>query len=249
MSILLEALKKSEQQRQLGQTPNLQTSVEGSLASQVTLNHWIPLSMIALSVGVMGWFGIQQFRGPIPESTPVVPAVVAQTIVEPQPRTMTESFQSNEGSPEDSVSSPPAAPEENEGDKARLNQSFSDFTADNEEAAPTEPISDMAVVDEPPPIPIAELEAIETRPGESKLEPHVSEPISYWELPQTVRDELPEIRISVLVYAERPNKRFLLSNGQRMVEKDELEGGVVLDEIRKDGAVFLYRKYRFLVKA
>jgi len=31
------------------------------------------------------------------------------------------------------------------------------------------------------------------------------------------------------------------------VEK-EMEGGVRLDEIRRDGAVFLYQKYRFLVK-
>jgi hypothetical protein len=29
---------------------------------------------------------------------------------------------------------------------------------------------------------------------------------------------------------------------------DELTDGVVLDEIRRDGAVFTYRKYRFLVK-
>jgi general secretion pathway protein B len=67
-------------------------------------------------------------------------------------------------------------------------------------------------------------------------------------LPQGVRDSLPELRISVLVYAEQPQDRFLLVSGQRMVEKDEYEGGVVLDEIRRDGAVFLYRKYRFLVK-
>jgi len=81
------------------------------------------------------------------------------------------------------------------------------------------------------------------------MEPHIPEPISYWELPQGIRDSLPEIKITVLVYAEHPGDRFLLSNGQRMVEKDELDGGLVLDEIRKDGAVFLYRNYRFLVKS
>ncbi len=77
----------------------------------------------------------------------------------------------------------------------------------------------------------------------------LQKPISYWELPQGIRDNLPEIKITVLVYAENPDDRFLLSNGQRMVEKDELDGGLVLDEIRKDGAVFLYRNYRFLVKS
>jgi hypothetical protein len=67
-------------------------------------------------------------------------------------------------------------------------------------------------------------------------------------LPQGIRDDLPPIKITVLVYAERPGDRFLLTNGQRLVEKDQLDGGLVLDEIRKDGAVFLYRNYRFLVK-
>ena len=63
-----------------------------------------------------------------------------------------------------------------------------------------------------------------------------------------MRDDLPEMRITVLVYAERPQDRFVLVNGQRMVERDKLEGGVVLEEIRRDGAVFLFRTYRFLVK-
>lgn len=80
------------------------------------------------------------------------------------------------------------------------------------------------------------------------MKPHVSEPISYWELPQGVRDNLPEIRITVLVYASQSDDRFLLANGQRLTEKDELQSGLVLDEIRRDGAVFVYRKYRFLVK-
>jgi general secretion pathway protein B len=67
-------------------------------------------------------------------------------------------------------------------------------------------------------------------------------------LPQGVRDNLPEIKITVLVYAEEPDDRFVLTNGQRLAEKDELQSGLVLDEIRRDGAIFLYRKYRFLVK-
>jgi hypothetical protein len=80
------------------------------------------------------------------------------------------------------------------------------------------------------------------------VEPVASEPISFWQVPQALRDGLPEIRITVLVYAEAVEDRFVLINGQRLVEKEELAPGVVLDEIRRDGAVFSYRKYRFLVK-
>ena len=79
-------------------------------------------------------------------------------------------------------------------------------------------------------------------------QPQATEPISFWELPQSVRDSLPELRITVLVYADRSEDRFLLMAGRRLFERDEFEPGIVLDEIRRDGAVFLYRNYRFLVK-
>ena len=59
---------------------------------------------------------------------------------------------------------------------------------------------------------------------------------------------MPELRITVLVYSEKPEERFVLIAGQRLKEKDEAPGGLVLDEIRRDGAVFVYRNYRFLIK-
>ena len=33
-----------------------------------------------------------------------------------------------------------------------------------------------------------------------------------------------------------------------LVEKDSYQDGVILEEIRREGAVFLYRNYRFLVE-
>jgi len=67
-------------------------------------------------------------------------------------------------------------------------------------------------------------------------------------LRQGLRNELPEFKITVLVYAEAPEDRFLLMNGERLREQDELAGGVTLEEIRRDGAIFTYQSYRFLVK-
>jgi general secretion pathway protein B len=265
MSILLEALKKSERQRQLGQTPTLQTGVEDQSQAQTTLNHWIPLSLMALSASVMVWFGWQQFRTPELGNTPAVPAVMANIDVEPQPRTMTEHIQSKSKRQGEQAAPPPASSKKNEDERARLNQSFNDFTADNDAAEAAPPTSNQIVATELSSTQEAEPEPLETRPrqpgqlnaepgqssdepGLSSLKPHIAEPISYWELPQGVRDNLPEIKITVLVYADKPDDRFLLTNGQRMAEKDELQSGLVLDEIRRDGAIFMYRKYRFLVK-
>ena len=81
------------------------------------------------------------------------------------------------------------------------------------------------------------------RPGEAGKATEIA-----WELPQGIRDSLPELHITVLVYAEDPQDRFVLVCGQRLVEKDSYQDGVILEEIRREGAVFLYRNYRFLVE-
>ena len=263
MSILLEALKKSEQQRQLGQTPTLQTGIEGQASSQLTLNHWIPLSLMALSAGVMIWFGWLQFREPDSGNDTAVAAAVTQTATEQRPRTLTESFQSSGDDSDTAGATRPPARQESEDDRARLNESFNNFRQPGDAAADTAaPVSKLGAETEQLETPLAGPEEIvaqsedpvvepgqsKPEPGQSKLEPHIAEPISYWELPQGIRDNLSEIKITVLVYADKPDDRFLLANGKRLGEKEEFQNGIVLDEIRRDGAIFLYRKYRFLVK-
>ena len=271
MSILLEALKKSEEQRQLGETPTIHSHVESQPVDRDSLHHWIPLSLMALSIIVIAWLGWQQFRKPEPASPASSPATlsdsgetaagqntaaessngpdaadVAPTPASQGPRTPVESFQAAtagvqaESDPPAQLQPQPASDEQ----AARLSQSLSESASE-----------DSGAVEKPPPKPVvAETPTAavspppEPQPRPSRAEPRQPEPISYWELPQGVRDTFSEIRITVLVYSENASERFVLINGQRLVEKDELQGGIVLDEIRRGGAVFLYRKYRFLVK-
>lgn len=74
------------------------------------------------------------------------------------------------------------------------------------------------------------------------------QPISYWELPDAIRADIPEIKFSVLVYAGEPADRFVLINGQRLAEGDSIQQGLVVEEIRRDGVVFSFRLYQFLVE-
>lgn len=82
-----------------------------------------------------------------------------------------------------------------------------------------------------------------TPPPRPPSPPH----IDYWDLPDNVRQQLPEFRINVLVYAEEPANRFILMGGFRLAEGDSAQEGLVLEEVLRDGAVFSYRRYRFLV--
>ena len=73
-------------------------------------------------------------------------------------------------------------------------------------------------------------------------------PISYWELPDSVRANVPEIKFSVLVYAANPSDRFVLINGERLLEGDNTGSDLLVKEIRRDDVLFSYRKYQFLVE-
>lgn len=66
-----------------------------------------------------------------------------------------------------------------------------------------------------------------------------------WELPYATRRELPEIKLSMHVYADQPGQRFVIINGDRHVEGDEIDG-LDLVEIRRDGVVFEHEGVRFL---
>jgi general secretion pathway protein B len=66
-----------------------------------------------------------------------------------------------------------------------------------------------------------------------------------WELPYAVRRELPEIKLTMHVYANAPENRFVIVNDARHVEGDDIDGMKIV-EIRSDGVVFEREGQRFL---
>jgi hypothetical protein len=274
MSILLDALKKSEERRQLGKVPDIHSPVGTDPMVTAGRPRWILLILVGCIVLVAAWFAWQQFRQPDPTSVSgqvlaraaesTTPVDVPEAVVSNPPaqnsneaparskaaarRSPVETLRPDAAEPLSPVIQTSTDSQQAEPRKSRVNQSFTAF-----EAAPP-PGPEQPAPEQSAPVE-AESEAA-AAPGKSaagsdrpeQTQPHGTEPISFWELPQGVRDTLPELRITVLVYAERPEDRFLLLGGQRMREKDEYQEGVVLEEIRRDGAVFLYRNYRFLVK-
>jgi len=272
MSILLDALKKSEKQRQLGKTPNIHTAVEAPEAEMKTEQQWIAFSMLALSAVAIAWFGWQQFREPVDTPDEAGLDIVATLLVEepqapidePDQRgmehTADESLNTGKKSLAGSNNLPDGSPKEARERRKKLSQSFNSYeaekaTATDKEAESTPATAAKTSADRAKAQPATKRSRVAKKAPvatparrSSHPQPHEPEPISFWQIPQALRDDMPELKINVLVYAEKPEDRFLLINGQRLVEKEELTDGIVLDEIRRDGAVFRYKKYRFLVK-
>ncbi len=273
MSILLDALKKSEAQRQLGATPTLHSNMDGGAAETGHGMTWVAAVMLLLAAGTIGWLGWKQFRAP-----EVMDQLVQQSVATPStagavPATM----EPQGGQQETALDSPvksfsqaapvaePATRRRSSGKdveelRQKLGTSVKSYSAADE---PQSSGSRPAQTGTEALSPASELAAAVSAENEAGPSPDSRQPaaaeapsegidtniISYWQLPQSIRDRMPEMRITVLVFADNPDDRFVLMNGQRLRENDELEGGVLLEEIQRTRAIFSYRNYRFHVKS
>lgn len=78
-------------------------------------------------------------------------------------------------------------------------------------------------------------------------EPTASPPPLLAELPEHVRKALPELHISVHVYAGKPAARFVHIDGRSYREQHQVSDQLVLEEITLDGAILNYQGQRFRV--
>ena len=256
MSILLDALKKSEEQRQLGQAPDIHAASESTpgRGSAATVS-WLPILLLVIAAVVIAAFSWRQYREPagvVAETVSERPAVAsrntgeaASTAAKEEPAPATSSPLATYTAPREESAADAAADAGDDRQKRELAQSFNQFQSPppGEGTETTGPSTAPAAREpETPPVSSAENRAEPGRPAATG-----PQPVSFWELPQNVRDSMPELRITVLVYADSPEDRFVLVSGRRLGEQDTLDG-VLLDEIRRDGAVFRYRNYRFLVR-
>ncbi|MDH3902093.1 MAG: general secretion pathway protein GspB [Xanthomonadales bacterium] len=240
MSILLEALRKSEKNQHLREAPTIHSDDQPDSASEPLPAGMLAL-MLVVTLFVSGWFVWRQYRPPTVVSQPPVTQVVNETQVDSTPK-----------------------PEEKQGNQATNSESDAN-TSSAQTRTPVEsyepPVSDDSqpepVVQDAASASVAQKtdntqarprQASSTEPAEEQFHPGEPEPITYWELPDAVRASVPEIKFSVLVFATKPEDRFVLINGERLGEGDSAQPGLVVKEIRRDGVIFSYQLYQFLVE-
>lgn len=241
MSFLLEALRKSENQMRRGDVPTIHSQPEpAGVTRSARPLRWllvvVPVVLILVWAAWRGWGSAPELAGPGPQGTqgastePAAPVTdAAEPALVPAQRPADRQLPlSTERTPVEHYEEPPVQP----------GPTVAGETMEQEVTRPVTRVPESQPApapDEPPPARPRGYQA--PMPG----------PINYWEVPGSVRDQLTEMRISVMVFAERPEDRFILMNGRRWVEGDEPQPGLRLEEIRRDGAVFTFSRYRFLV--
>ena len=281
MSFLLEALKKSEEQKHRGEIPTIHSATpQGPERGK---SHLPLVAIVVLLLIVIAWLSWRTwFTGEQAASveTPAGPEVAVTASAPPlspmpsqqPPRQISEAATGQLAErPAELIQRPQTAVpgdasrtpvEKFEGETAswtatpQVNNSANPKTDENGSNSNTQAL--LPAEDE-----VARLSQQAASLGEpgtdgegdrplpetaGTQQPHRSEPVSIWELPDSVRQGLPAMRMSVLVYAERVDDRFALINGERLQQGDELVAGLEVEEIRRDGVVFSYQFYRFLLR-
>ena len=65
------------------------------------------------------------------------------------------------------------------------------------------------------------------------------------ELAPQVKDAIPNMSVSMLVYSRKPAERWINVNGAKRKEGQEISSGLKVEEITPDGAIFSYMGQRF----
>lgn len=248
MSLILEALRKSEAERQVGRLPGLMTPTLPLRRPRRRWKRWLLLPLALLIAAGSWWLGRQGVAPtPLPataviandavpgatevptgvalaEPTPALSSAPAVTASVPRAATSDDPARSAPAASSPPESATPPAIERIPAPPAAVTTSAEPApTATASPAAPSAP-TPIAAVPAPtagatPPVP---------------AEPAEPAPPSLLLMPAAQRQALPTLKLSVHVFAGEPSRRFAVIDGRRVQAGDRL-GDIEVVAIRRDG--------------
>lgn len=253
MSFILDALRKSEHERQRQLGPSIAELPVARPAPRVPAWVWVALAaLLTLNVATVAWFMTRDPAAPAPATAPAVtatesaappapaapgPSAATATAPTPQPIVAAPLTPAAPPAPLSAAAAPAAPPAA--GLPAGVPRDVRPLT---EEAYSEPPAPSLAAPEAPdpsllplPPEPMPRSAA--TAAGLPTLD----------QLPPQATAGLPPLAVNLHIYAAQPAQRAVFINGTRYREGDSLPGGAELQQITPDGAVLSYRGQRFLL--
>lgn len=227
MSYILEALKKSDQQRQRGATPTLPTAQAPVAApKQPVFLYYGLLATVLLAAGILiGWLRPWQAEQPAPAAEPLAAkppiSVSHQTALTPLP-----------DPPEAARKTAQELPAANLTPAVQPAPMAAAMKPDLPAPARTETLSTPPAVTAPMP----------EKPADAAQEQKV---VPMAELPLPIQQEIPAMTIPLHAYSSKPRDRLVSINDRMLREGESLTPGLRLEQITPDGLIFSYKGYRF----
>jgi general secretion pathway protein B len=225
MSYILDALRKSDQQRQRGAVPTLLTAQAATVApKQPAYLFYGLIAAVLVSAGIaIGWLRPWQ-----PESAP------RQTALAPLP-----------ASPEIARKPERQLPVQKSTSAAQPSPARAAMKRDTPARAETDtpgtpPIAVTAV-----PKAAATLmpePSGGTGPANAAQDQRA---MTMAELPLSIQQEIPAMSVSIHAYSSQPQKRLVRINERMLHEGGYVAPGLGLEQITPDGMIFSYKGYRF----
>ena len=232
MSYILDALKKSEQERGHGNIPDVQTVHSSSLNYRSDKKASWPYILsvaVLLNLAAIAYF-IFDKNNPV-ES------------VQPTQKNISQVPAADDK--DDTVSKRPSAipvPLASESTVEHADSSIPAKTDSAAEQSPEEPIQQASAKPEPVAKEIPPPSQIATPPKPLQVSSgNTDDILDFHELPEQIKQQLPSITISAHVYSSNPLQRSIVINNNFMEEGEYVLDGLTLHEITRDGAVFNYQ--------
>jgi general secretion pathway protein B len=218
MSFILDALKKSESERQRQSAPGLIDIPTAVRRRRIPAWGWVLAALLGLNMAVLL---VLLLRSPAPQAQVAEPPSATRPAAE-QAAQGTEHFSPLDNAPVYAPEIP--VPESSAPNVAAV------------EAAPA-PRADVPARAARRADPVLNDESAD----DNEMLPSISE------LNLTGNQSLPEIHLDVHVYATRAADRFVYINMRKYREGAVLQEGPTLEHIRRDGVVLNYNGLRFFV--
>ena len=238
MSYILDALKKSEQQRQRGAAPSLLSAQVTDVAPRqpAALFYGLAAGALLLAGVTIGMLRPWQAEAPAPPLIAVKPpeAVVPTPPPAPAAPSVEIMINAERQAPVPARATQPAALPQRDSLKAQV-------------PAPAAPAQSVPPKPATAPANEALSPAPETpagaRPASAAPE---RTPDALPELPVSIQQEIPKLPILFHLYSSNPKDRRVGVNDRILREGDSVEPGLVLEQITPEGMIFTYKGYRFL---
>lgn len=260
MSYILDALKKSEQERQRGNVPDIK-AVHNSTAKSVTESRrswWIYLFVLVLLVNgaivaviYLDDKGLGDTSGETAtqtardsklaslQSEQKVDSTAAPVVEAAQPHLSAVPSSVEQTTPVDQPTSEATTQQAQQQAQKQPRVIFSKEPLDMSTDIPQ-----VQVAKSSSPV-VKEDETVSTEQADVPAE----EAVLIAELPVSIRQKIPNIEFAGHVYSTAVERRSVMINGKKMREGDVVGSGLVLLAITPEGAEFEYEGYRFKLSA
>ena len=266
MSLILDALRKSEAERRRGQAPDLHVelppAVQAARAGRPAWPWLLALAITAMAVALaMTWLARDQ-QAPAPGTADVVPEQLPDQTAEPALANVAEvrtaradtgvdrggvSTPVVEASPPPIIPAEPAPPSRRQPEPEPSAPPPSDTSDRRAVATPAlaTPAVKRPVASSTPSPPPASPSAITPAAAPPATATAVGKhaPLQLAELAAAERRALPPLKISMHMWAPTSAGRFAIIDGARVNEGDRL-GEAVVDEITRDGVILAWHGRR-----